>query len=385
MGDVAGLPRWASWNPVAAQRPWTVGVEEEVMLVAPPDWTPANRVAQVLAAMTPEPVGAASAETHACVVELASRPHAQVRGVAADLTRLRARLCGTLDALGMRAAVAGTHPSALWDEVDVSSGPRYERIQQSMRALAGREPTFALHVHVAVPDGDAAVRALNGMRGELPLLLAVSANSPFWQGRDTGLASARAQIFAMFPRVGIPRAFASYEAYVRTIDVLVRAGAVPDPSYLWWDVRLQPRLGTVEVRIMDAQTRVADAAALAALVQCLVRIHAERGRHDEGLEPEALAENRFLAARDGIAAWLVAPGGAPHMRPATERLHELLEECEPVAATLGCREELAAVAALAAAPGHARQRATARERGLVELMADLGAAFAPGERVRALA
>ena len=126
-----------------------------------------------------------------------------------------------------------------------------------MRELARREPTFALHVHVAVPDAEIAVRACNAMRAHLPVLLALSANSPFWQGRDSGLASARTPVFQAFPRTGIPREFATYAEYVEAIDVLMRCGAIPEPTFIWWDVRLQPRFGTLEVRIMDAQTRVA--------------------------------------------------------------------------------------------------------------------------------
>ena len=193
-----------------------------------------------------------------------------------------------------------------------------------MRELARREPTFALHVHVAVPDAESAVRALRGMRVHVPMLLALSANSPFWQGRDTGLAAARVPIFGTFPRVGIPRAFATYAEYVEAIDVLLRCGAFPEPTFLWWDVRLQPRFGTIEIRIMDAQTRAADNAALAALIQCLVRLEAEGGyvaRGDRRAVPRCCDENRFLASRDGMRAQLPRPGAraaaAPRARSST--------------------------------------------------------------------
>jgi carboxylate-amine ligase len=370
------LPSWARWNPIGAERPWTVGIEEEAMLLEPRGWTLVNRVDDVLASLPPGLHGRASAETHACAVELASRPHGKVADAAIDLVRLRRSLRATLELLGLRAAVAGTHPSVTWTEVEASSGPRYQRIRMSMRDLVRREPTFALHVHVAVPDGDAAVRALDGVRGDLPLLLALAANSPYWQGRDTGLASARTPIFSMFPRVGIPRAFASYGAYVETVDALVTCGAVPDPSYLWWDARLRPHLGTVEVRIMDAQARVAQTAALAALVQCLVRLYAEGEAPPAAPIPEALAENRFLAARDGISARLVAAEPL-RLQPALVRLGELLEACRPLASALGCAAQLEGVAVLAEHPGHALQRSVGEQRGLAELTAALAAAFAP--------
>ena len=226
-----------------------------------------------------------------------------------------------------------------------------------MRELARREPTFALHVHVAVPDAESAVRALRGLRVHVPLLLALSANSPFWQGRDTGLASARVPIFGTFPRVGIPRQFGSYAEYVEAVDVLLRCGAFPEPTFLWWDVRLQPKLGTIEVRIMDAQTRVGDNAALAALVQCAVRLEATEGYVDEAIaaRPEVLDENRFLATRDGMRAAFIDPAHDA-CRPVPEILAELLAACAPHAAALGCEAELGGVAALAAEPGDHRQR-----------------------------
>ena len=240
--------------------------------------------------------------------------------------------------------MAGTHPFAQWSDVEVSPGARYQSIYDSMRELARREPTFALHVHVAVPDEEAAVRALRGMRVHVPLLLALAANSPFWQGRDTGLAAARVPIFGTFPRVGIPRPFDDYADYVEAIDVLLRSGAFPEPTFLWWDVRLQPKLGTLEVRIMDAQTRAADNAALAALVQCLVRLEATEGFADPEIacRPEVLEENRFLATRDGTRAEFIDPERNGR-RPVRDILDEVLAACAPHAAALGCEAELALV------------------------------------------
>ena len=222
-----------------------------------------------------------------------------------------------------------------------------------MRELARREPTFALHVHVAVPDEHAAVRALNGLREELPLLLALSANSPFWQGRDSGLASARIPVFQAFPRTGTPRAFGSYEDYVEAVDVLIRCDAIPEPTFLWWDARLQPRLGTIEIRIMDAQTRVRDTAALAALVQCLVRREAlERADDREPLAPEVLEENRFLASRDGMDAKFVDPD-AGRCVPVADRLAETLRSCAPHAEWLRCQARAGVGQRARRAPGRA--------------------------------
>jgi glutamate---cysteine ligase / carboxylate-amine ligase len=354
---MSSLPGWAEWNTEGAGAPWTVGIEEEAMLVDPRDWSLASRVDEVLAALPAAVAARAAAETHGSVLELASRPHATVAAAVDELTWLRAELAGALAPLDLRAAVCGTHPFAQWREVEVSPGARYRSIHDSMRELARREPTFALHVHVAVPDPEAAVCALRGLRVHVPLLLALAANSPFWQGRDTGLASARVPIFGTFPRVGIPRRFAGYAEYVEAVDVLLRCDAFPEPTFLWWDVRLQPRLGTIEVRIMDAQTRVRDNAALAALVQCAVRLEATEPYVDEAIaaRPEVLEENRFIAVRDGMRAQFLDPEHDAK-RPVRDILDELLDACRPHAAALGCEAELAAVAALALEPGDHRQR-----------------------------
>jgi len=371
---VKPLPVWAQWRPAADGPPWTVGVEEEVMLLDPHTWALAPRIDDVLPALAPELVGHVTAETHGSALELATGIHATASSAAAELGVLRARLTADLAALGLVAGVAGTHPTAVWSDTVVSSGARYQDIYGSMRELARREPTFALHVHVAVPEPEMAVRALTRLRAHLPVLLAISANSPFWQGRDTGLASARTPLFQAFPRVGIPRAFRDYADYAEAIDILLRCEAFPEPTFLWWDVRLQPRFGTIEVRVMDAQIRTADTAALVAFVQCLVRLEALDDFAPSLLvqSPEVLDENRFLAARDGVGAELIDPV-AGCRRPVLEQLNELLEACAQHAAAVNCEAELAGVTRLAADPGAERQRATAlgpdKLEGLVRALA----------------
>jgi carboxylate-amine ligase len=329
--------------------------------------------------LAPDVARSARAETHGCALELATDPHATVGGAVAQLAGLRCGLSAGLRDVGLRAAASGTHPLARWEQTEVSPGARYQFLYSSLRELARREPTFALHVHVAVPDAESALRALNGVREYLPELLALSANSPFWQGRDSGLASARTPVFQSFPRTGLPRRFASWEDYVEAVDVLVRSNAIPEPTFLWWDARLQPRFGTLEVRIMDAQSRVEDTAALAALVQCLVQREAIAGRDGAPPTPaEVLEENRFLAARDGMAAELVDPA-AGRCVPVAGRLEALVAACAPYASGLGCARELACAARLAEAPGAARQRALAHgPAGLAGVLPALAREFASG-------
>jgi carboxylate-amine ligase len=370
--------RWAEWRPHASGCAYTVGIEEEVMLLRPEDWTLAQSIDDVMQVLPPAIESHVSSETHSAALELASSVHTNVADAAAELIRMREELATHLHTIGLRAAVAGTHPFTVWSETVVSPGARSQGLYGSMRELARREPTFALHVHVGVPDPDQAIRVFNRLRTQLPLLLALSANSPFWQGRDTGLASARTPLFQAFPRVGIPRAFDSYEQYVESVDLLVRCDAFPDSTYLWWDVRLQPRFGTVEVRIMDAQTTVDSTAALTALVQSLARLECEEGyasSEDLMCLPEVIDENRFIAARDGVDGELIVPARECRV-PVRELLHELLDAVEPHARELGCAAELAPLPALAAQPPARRQLEIARGPGkLPGLVEQLALAF----------
>jgi glutamate---cysteine ligase / carboxylate-amine ligase len=370
------LPAWAEWSADSERPAWTVGLEEEVMLLDPADWTLAHRIDDLLPKLSPALAEHVAAETHACTLELYTGVHRTVSEACAELFALRRELADQLRPLGLRAAVAGTHPMATSEDTEVSGGARYQVLERGLRDLARREPTFALHVHVGVPLPELAIAAFDRVRAHLPLFLALSANSPFWRGHDSGMASFRTPLFQAFPRAGIPRRFGSYEDYVECIDVLLRADAFPEPTFIWWDVRLQPRLGTIEVRSPDAQTTVGDVAALAALIQSLVRLEATAPLADEELldAPEVLAENRFLASRDGVSARLIDPVEEARV-PVEHSLTELVARARPHAGDLECEAELARVAGLARSPGAARQRALASERGLPGMVAELSSLF----------
>jgi carboxylate-amine ligase len=363
---------WFEWADCSS---YTVGAEEEMMLISPPGWALAQTNESVLPAL-PAPLNEhVQGETHGSALEIGSQPHDHVSDVEDDLCRLRKELTEVLEPMGLRAACAGTHPFAVWHDTVISGGERYERIYGSMRELARREPTFALHVHVGVPNPEDAIKLLNRMRAHLPLLLAISVNSPFWQGRDTGLASARTPLFQAFPRVGIPRVFNDYTDYVEAVDLLVRTQAIPEPSHLWWDVRPQPRFGTIEVRIMDAQANVHDSAAIAALVQSIARLEIEVGYVSPKTiwAAEVLDENRFIAARDGMEGDLIDVDTESRV-PAREVLDRMLEACMPHAEALGCERYLERVDEIARHTGAERQKELAeggnRLPGLVEALAD---------------
>lgn len=373
-------PDWAEWRGLGAGRGYTLGVEEEVMLLRPGSWALAFAADRVLPDLPPDMAAQATAEMHGAALELATGVHTTVAGASDELRSLRLRLESQLAGAGLRAASAGTHPFAVWQDTELSKGKRYEVLYGSIRELARREPTFGLHVHVGVPDAEDAMRLVTRLRGHLPLFLALSANSPFWQGRDTGLASARTPLFQAFPRVGIPRAFASYEEWVEAVGMLIRCGAIDEPTFLWWDVRPQPRFGTIEVRIMDAQTTVESTAALVALVQCVARLELEEGYARPALLaiPEVLDENRFLAARDGMRAELIDPDLERRV-PVKDQLAALVAACRGHAQELGCEAELERTLDLVAESASERQVETARGADRLQgLVAALSARF--GER-----
>jgi len=374
------LAPWSEW---VTSRPLSVGIEEEVMLLDPRDWSLAQRADDVMPRLSARLRAHSALETHQGVIELASSPGETVGQAIGEIEGIRRLLEVELAGMGLRVASAGTHPVALWSEMRVSRDERYQLVHGSMRELARREPTFALHVHIGVPDPESAIRLHNRLRAHLPLLLALSGNSPFWQGRDTGLASARTPVFQSFPRVGIPRAFSSYGEYVEIVDLLIRCDAFPESTFLWWDIRPQPKFGTIEIRIMDAQSTVAHTEALTSLVQAIARLELEESYHSQRLiaAPEVLAENRFLAARDGMEAWLIDPVVERRV-PAREQLAELLQAARPHADDLG--SDLDGVTELADRSGAEFQRSIAGTTSQLDLvLAGMSDLFADGARASA--
>src|SRR5262245_46811486 len=351
------IPTWAAWR---RQSPGqlTIGIEEEFMLLDPDDWSLAFRSDAVFDALPDGLRDRVTLETHAAVMEIATGVYRRVGDAVAEVAQLRSQVGRALAAQGLRAAVAGTHPRAVASDTVLSSHPRYRDIGDSMRVLARREPTLATHVHVGVNSPEDAVRLLNRFRAHLPLLLALSGNSPYWRGRASGFASTRTTLFDAFPRSGLPRSFRDYGDWVATVGRLLRSGAVPGPSFLWWDVRLQPRYGTVEVRIMDAQSSIEDVAALAALVQALAAAELDRVDDAAPVPHELFAENRFLAARDGMEALLIDTHSGERVQ-AIELLERLVAACYRHARRLRCERELRGLRRLARHTGAARQLAHA--------------------------
>jgi carboxylate-amine ligase len=279
------------------------------------------------------------------VVEVATHVAGSVAEAIEDARGLRATLRDAAAERGAVIASAGTHPFSRWEHQDVTDQERYRALMEEMRWVAEREVIFGLHVHVGLTSADEAIAVLNGLRAWLPELLALSANSPFWLGRDTGLASTRTKVFETFPRTGLPPAFSSFEEFELLVERAIKSGSFTDYTYIWWDARPHPKLGTLEVRIPDAQTRLESVAGIVALVQSLVATLAddfERGKKPEVQPPTLVAENKWRAARHGLNGQLIDLE-RDEERPAQEAVLTLVERAEQAAARLGCRDELAEV------------------------------------------
>ena len=258
--------------------------------------------------LEPAPSGEIKPELMESVLEVSTEPCADTAQAGEQLRALRRQVTETAAQKNLTIGSAGTHPFAMWEDQRIVARPRYRDLISALRFVARQELIFGMHVHVGVDDPDKAIHIANGMRVHVPVLLGLSANSPFWRADATGLASTRTPIFRAFPRVGIPPTYKDWEDYERRIEFMIEAKVIEDYTYLWHDVRPHPNFGTVEVRVMDSQTHVEHTLGLAALVQALVR---ELSEHFDAGTPlskypfEMLDENKWLAARHGLEGELV--------------------------------------------------------------------------------
>jgi carboxylate-amine ligase len=216
-----------------------------------------------------------------------------------------------------------------------------------MQYIARRELIFGMHVHVAVDDPEKAIQVVNGLIAHLAELVALSASSPFWRGEPTGLRSSRHMVFAAFPRSGLPPRFQDYAEYAQVVNQLEKTGCIQDYTHIWWDIRLHPRLGTIEIRICDAVTRLEDAIAITAYCQALVKHYAElvsRGEEIESFHRILTTENKWLAARYGLSAPVMdLHTGRRNRIPVAALVRRTLKTIAPHARDLGSEEELAGI------------------------------------------
>ena len=313
--------------------------------------------------------GTVERELHACQVELIT----DVCRTAGDAVGALQRMRRAVRATGAGLLGAGTHPSAAEGAAEITDKERYERIRELL-GDAVADAVGGTHVHVGMPDPEAAIRAFNGLRRHVPLLQALAANSPFRHGRDTGLASAREVTMRGWPRTGVPRAMRDFEDFCEGSARLARAADVPDYTWFWWKLRPHPRVGTVEVRALDAQTSLDDALCLVALVHCLA-VHEATAQPAPELPVEILEEGIFRAARWGVAARL--PDADGRLRALPQVLGETVELVRGPAADLDYAAELDGLRRLVETGGGAgRQRGAHAIGGMGTLLRALAAATA---------
>ena len=261
-----------------------------------------------------------------------------------ELRRLRARVTDHAHLLGLRVGSAGTHPFSLFERQRITRRDRYHALVEQLQYIARRELIFGLHVHVAVDAADKAIAIMGALTGHLSELVALSASSPFWRGKPTGLRSSRQTVFAAFPRSGPPPQFADYADFAEVVGRLEETGCIAEYTHIWWDVRPHPRFGTIEIRVMDAVSRVEDALAITAYIQALVKRYSELYEAGEKLPAHhrvLASENKWLAARYGVEAPLIDLLTGSRIRvSASQLVRRTLREIEPHARELGSEREL---------------------------------------------
>ena len=326
-------------------KPYTLGVEEEYMLLDPESFDLVQHIDTFLAAVAGHELEAQmKEELMQSVLEIATPVCDTPAEVDRELRKLREYVASVASKKSLRVGSAGTHPFSLFEAQRITARDRYRALVDQMQYVARRELIFGLHIHVAVDNAEKAIQVVNGLLVELPLLLALSASSPFWRGEATGLASTRQLVFAAFPRSGPPPRFRDYADYAEVVGQLEKTGCIADYTHIWWDIRPHPRLGTVEVRICDSVSRVEHAVALAAYCQALVKMYSER--FDSGEEIRSYhriltSENKWLAARYGLEAPLMDLAAEARNRvPVAQLVRRRLKELAPHAKELGSEDAL---------------------------------------------
>jgi len=327
----------------AKEHTFTLGIEEEFAIIDPDTRELRSHIQEILEGGKIVLKEQIKPEMHQSVVELGTEICDSIEHARTHVIHLRSKLAELAGKAGLKIASVGTHPFSHWRDQHITEGERYKQIIEDMQLLARANLIFGLHVHVGIPDREMAIHVMNQARYFLPHLYALSVNSPFWVGEDTGLKGYRLKVFERFPRTGIPDAFESLSEYEDYCKLLVKTGCIDNPKKIWWDIRLHPFFDTLEVRVCDAQTRVDDTVAIAALIQAVIaklfkllhqnttfRIYRRR----------LLDENRWRAARYGIDGKLIDFGRETEV---DERslLNELLEFVASEVDDFGTQREMA--------------------------------------------
>ena len=326
-------------------KPFTLGIEEELMICDAESLELAQAIEVILGDLPEDLPGEVKPELMQSVLEVATRPCAGVAEAGEELRRLRRVVRKVAERNGLAIGAAGTHPAALYEDQLIVDRPRYRELAAELSWIAEQELIFGTHVHVGIDNAEKAIYVADGMRGYLPLLLGMSSNSPLWRGKTTGMMSSRTPVFRAFPRVGIPPYYGSWEIYSHRVEQMMRGGAIPNYTYLWWDVRPHPDFGTVELRVFDQQTRVEHTIGFAALGQALA--HRLAADYDQGVPSiehpqELIDDNKVRAALVGIEGKLIDFDHGLEV-PGAKMALGVIDELREHAQDLGCEDELSSL------------------------------------------
>ncbi len=345
---------------------FTLGIEEEFQVIDPETCELRSHIQAMFAEGVGRLKDEMKRELHDPVIEVGTPVCRDIAHAREEVTRLRSEVTSLAERNGLWIASAGTHPITHWQTVPITPGAHYDQLVQDLQTIARANLIFGLHVHVGVEDDEARIAIMNAVRYFLPHIFALSVNSPFWVGRDTGWKSFRAKIFERFPRTGIPDQFASWLEYQEFVNTLILTGCISDGKKIWWDVRAHPYFPTLEYRICDAQLRVDETICIAAFFQAVTYRLWKLYDSNQGwrlYRNSLINENKWRAARFGLDGKLIDLG--KKIEVATESLlGELLEFVDPVLDELGVREEIGYVHTIIRdRPGADRQLRVFHETG----------------------
>lgn len=343
----------------------TVGVELELQLVDAESFALTNRIEDVLAALPPELNEVVKPELMQSYIEINTGVCDTVAQAGDDLRAKLQAVENVLDPMGIRLLWAATHPFSSWRDQKVTVNDRYYRLVELMQDVARRLVTFGLHVHVGVDTGDKAINICDRMLRYLPLLLALSSNSPFWEGRNTGLHSNRSKIMEGLPTAGLPHVMRNWSEYVWVVNHLIDTGFMNSIREIWWDIRPHHNFGTVEVRICDMPPNLDQVLGITALVQCLVHAissEVEQGTYQLDYHPMMVQQNKWRATRFGADARLVL-SQTYEQASVAETVANLAKKLHEQSVELGCTDELQSVLNIPGNTGAAQQLSIFEETG----------------------
>lgn len=321
---------------------FTLGIEEEFQIVDPKTRELKSHIQQILEEGKFVLKEQIKSEMHQSVVETGSEICANIKEAKKEVFTIRKKLIQLAQSQGLAVAASGTHPISRWEDQRITDHPRYHGVVEDMQQVARANLIFGLHVHVGIDEKDDAIQIMNQARYFLPHIYALSTNSPFWKGRNTGFKSYRAKIFDRFPRTGIPDHFNSFGEFENYVNLLIRTNCVDDAKKIWWDIRPHPVYNTLEVRICDVPCRAEETIALAALIQAVIAKLHKMLKKNIGFRMYRrlyINENKWRAARYGLEGKMIDFGKKEEV-DTTALIHELLEFVDDVVDELDSREEL---------------------------------------------